>query len=57
MMFIFDREGRIMHIEKLNPVMFNKAEGIAFFENGDMLITNEGQSKLPTLLRFNYKKQ
>jgi hypothetical protein len=30
--------------------MFNKAEGIAFFENGDMLITNEGQDNKPTFL-------
>ena len=54
MIFVFGMNGEIVHIEKLNPAMFNKPEGITFFENGDMLITNEGQNKRPTLLRFNY---
>jgi hypothetical protein len=55
MLFIFDRNGKLEHIELLNPEeLFNKAEGITFFSNGDMLITNEGQDKKPTLLRFNY---
>lgn len=54
MLFIFNMTGKLEHIELLNPKMFNKAEGITFFENGDMLITNEGQNGKPTLLRFNY---
>ena len=54
LLFIFNMEGDIEHIEQLNPTLFNKAEGITFFENGDMLITNEGQDKKPTLLRFKY---
>jgi hypothetical protein len=45
------------HVEQLNPALFNKAEGITFLENGDMLISNEGQSKKPTVLRFNYRKK
>lgn len=56
LLFIFTPDGDILHIEKLNPVLFNKAEGITFFENGDLLITNEAQEKRPTLLRFNYRK-
>ena len=56
LVFVFDMKGKINHIEALNPDVFNKAEGITFFENGDMLITNEGQDRKPTLLRFNYKK-
>jgi len=55
LLFVFDLKGNIEHIEMLNPALFNKAEGITFFENGDMLITNEGQDKRPTLLRFNWK--
>lgn len=54
MLFIFDMKGNLEHIEQLNSKMFNKAEGITFFNNGDMLITNEAQDKKPTLLRFNY---
>ncbi len=53
--FIFNMNGDIEHIEQLNPEIFNKAEGITFVENYDLLITNEGQDKKPTLLRFVYK--
>ena len=55
LLFIFNMKGKIEKIEKLNPEKFIQAEGLTFFENGDMLITNEGQDKKPTLLRFNYK--
>jgi len=54
MLFVFDGNGNIDAMEILNDKMFNKAEGISFFENGDLLITNEGQGKVPTLLKFNY---
>jgi len=54
MLFIFKPNGTIEHIEVLDQKVFNKAEGITFFNNGDMLITNEGQNIQPTLLRFNY---
>jgi uncharacterized protein YjiK len=54
-LFIFSPEGKLQHIEVLDPELFNKAEGIAFLDNGDLLISNEGQSKKPTLLRFNYQ--
>lgn len=56
-MFIFNMNGNIEHIVQLDPVMFNQAEGITFLDNGDMLITNEGQDKKPTLLRFNYRPE
>jgi uncharacterized protein YjiK len=57
LLFVFNMNGEIENIERLNPGLFSNAEGIAFFENGDMLITNEGQNKSATLLRFNYKKK
>ncbi|MEO8211019.1 MAG: hypothetical protein ABI840_10690 [bacterium] len=56
MLFVFDMEGNPEHIKVLNAEVFNKAEGICFLENGDMLITNEAQNKKPTLLRFDYKR-
>ncbi len=56
MLFIFDMKGNIEHIELLDPDLFNKSEGITFFDNGDLLISNEAQNKKPTLLRFNYGK-
>jgi uncharacterized protein YjiK len=56
LLFIFDMSGNIEHIEPLSPHIFNKAEGITFYDNGDMLITNEGQDKKPTVLHFTYTK-
>jgi len=55
MLFIFSIKGNIKNIMKLDPYLFNMPEGITFFENGDMLISNEGQNMRPTLLRFGYK--
>jgi len=55
LLFVFDTDGMLIHLKQLNPQIFNKSEGISFFDNGDMLITNEGQEKSPTVLRFNYK--
>ncbi len=57
LLFVFDMNGKIEHIQQLKANLFNKAEGITFLNNGDMLITNEGQDKKPTLLRFNYHKK
>jgi uncharacterized protein YjiK len=55
LLFIFDMNGNIEQIVKLNPLLFLQAEGIAFFDNGDMVISNEGQPKLPAnLQRINY---
>ena len=56
LLFIFDMNGNIEHIERLNPLLFVQPEGITFFENGDMLISNEGRSKKATVLRFNYQE-
>jgi len=55
MLFIFDSNGTINHIEKLDPELFNQPEGITFQPNGELLITNEGNEKKATLLRFSYK--
>ncbi len=54
MLFVFGRNGKIESIEQLDHKLFNKAEGISFLENGDMLITNEAQNKKASLLRFEY---
>ena len=52
---IADKNGTIDQVVALNPLLFNKAEGLSFFENGDLLISNEGQKGNPTLLKFNLK--
>lgn len=55
MLFVIEPDGRISEMVVLDPKLFNKAEGITFLSNGDMLISNEGQQHKPTLLRFKYK--
>jgi len=55
LLFIFDEDGSINYIEELNPDLFNMPEGIAFQDNGDMLISNEGRTNPPTILLFKYK--
>ena len=52
--FIFTLNGKLLHIEKLNPTLFNKPESLSFYANGNLLISNEGQSHQPSLLQFNY---
>jgi len=56
MFFIFNHEGKTEHAELLDPSLFNKAEGISFMDNSDILISNEGQEGKPTLLLFTFKK-
>jgi hypothetical protein len=55
MLYVADKNGVIEDYESLDSKLFNQPEGLTFFSNGDMLITNEGGNKKPTLLRFNYK--
>jgi hypothetical protein len=51
---IFSKKGRIENFITLNPAVFNQPEGILFLKNGDMLISNEGGSGRPTILRFKF---
>ena len=53
---IYSKEGLLEHAEMLDPILFKQPEGITFFDNGDMLISNEGKDKSATLLLFAYKK-
>ncbi len=57
LLFIFDRNGNIEHIEPLNPEIYNQPEGITFYENGDILISNEGKGSKPNILYFEYRKK
>jgi len=53
-MAVFDKSGKLMNFMLLDPVLFNKPEGITFLSNGDLIITNEGQLGVPTLLKFSW---
>lgn len=56
LLFVFNENGKPEYVELLDQKLFNKAEGITFLANGDLLITNEGQDHKPTLLRYNMNK-
>ena len=56
LLLIFKQNGTIKTIKKLDSALFSKSEGITFLRNGDMLISNEGESKKVTLLLFRYKE-
>lgn len=57
LILIFNIKGGIETVQVLDEFMFNKPEGITFFENGDMIISNEGpRDGQGTLLRFDYPK-
>ena len=53
MILICDNKGKIKTIEMLDKKLFPQAEGITFMPNGDMLISNEGVNKEPTIFCFN----
>ncbi|NTW25537.1 MAG: hypothetical protein HGA37_12635 [Lentimicrobium sp.] len=57
LLFVFNRKNEIEFIGSLNPDLFAQPEGITFMKNGDMYISNEGQKKSATLVRFNYRPQ
>lgn len=57
LIFVFDMKGNLKEVCKLNPELHTKAEGIAFYENGDMLISNEGVDKDPTILLIKYNEK
>jgi hypothetical protein len=52
LLLVFDRAGRINRVIMLNRGLFNQPEGIAFRNNGDMIISNEGMKKGPGSLRL-----
>lgn len=54
LLFIFDELNKPVDIIPLNQEIFYQPEGISFYENGDMLISNEGKTGKPTLLFFKY---
>ncbi len=55
-LFIFNMKGEVESIEQLKENLFHKSEGLSFFKNGDMLISNEADDEDPILLRLNYRK-
>jgi len=57
LLLVFNMDGTVEDIELLDPKLFNKAEGITFNEKGDLFISNEGEDKPATILRFKLQEQ
>lgn len=53
LLVVFDQQGKILSARQLDISLFNQPEGIAFAENGDILIASEGGAGRPALLKFN----
>jgi hypothetical protein len=56
LIFVFDKSGHLLEVTELTPQIYKKAEGIAFYENGDMLISNEGDGGKANIVKIKYKK-
>ncbi len=52
LLYIFNLEGDLLHVEVLDQNLFLKAEGISFDVQGNLYISNEGKNLKPTLLMF-----
>lgn len=48
----YSKNGSLIAIHKLNKELFPQAEGITFYQNGDLFISNEGVDGKPTLLKY-----
>jgi uncharacterized protein YjiK len=54
-MAVFEKSGKLINFMTLDPLLFNKPEGMTFLPNGDLIVTNEGQMGTPTLLKFTWQ--
>lgn len=53
-LFVVNDKSKIIAIQLLDPVLFNKPEGLTFKPNGDMFITNEGQEGNANIVSLTY---
>ena len=54
---VFDQEGKILHLEKMDKKFHPQPEGLTFDEDGTLYIANEGKEGNGTILRFNYQPE
>jgi uncharacterized protein YjiK len=55
MLIVINPAGNVLHMQSLNADRFPQPEGIAFLNDGTMLITNEAAGKVPTIQIFKQK--
>jgi hypothetical protein len=51
---VYEKSGKLINFVRLNKTLFIKPERILFLQNGDLVITNEGQQGKTSLLRFKW---
>jgi hypothetical protein len=56
LLVIADNNGKVEHVFRLDPQLFNQPEGMTIATNGDLYISNEGGAGTATILKFRYKK-
>jgi len=56
LLVVMDEYGNVKYMEKLDPGLFAKAEGITFLSDGTMIISNEANGGVATVLRYEMKK-
>jgi uncharacterized protein YjiK len=54
LLIVLNDDGVIQYITSLDPSIFRQPEGITFFENGDMLISDEAKGHHANILKFTY---
>ena len=55
LMVVMNRAGIILHIQSLSEEIFKQPEGLCFFPNGDMYISDEGRAGRANILLFKYQ--
>lgn len=57
LLLVLDEQWKVTAFYPLDPSLFNQPEGIAFNNNGDLYISNEGGAGAADILLFRYHKQ
>jgi len=54
-LMIFNEDGEILHLEKLDKKIHPQPEGLSFDDDGTLYIANEGKKGMGTISRFSYQ--
>jgi uncharacterized protein YjiK len=58
LLMVIDRQGEILHLEKIKKKVHNQPEGLCFDRDGTLYIANEGdKNDEPKIYRFDYRKR